>query len=455
SQQLFFDTNALRDPSTGKLMSADQRRAFISTNIRFPETLSGTSSLVREFGSINTNFSRRLDPALRIPESYQLNFGLERDLGGGYLFETNLSFARGVHLWREYNENAPRLPAGHKNFTDYLASRDFTNFINPATGLRRLYSASTAGELVRFVVGNNKSNTINRVVEFGVPVSVINLNSVTSSIALDVALAALNDLRPNPSSAEVERLISAGNSFYKGLTVEVRKQIVSDAEGRLSFTFRAGYTYSSLIDDGVVNTSDALTPGNFRGERSRSLLDRRHRFVLSGVMALPSWLGAVELSPFIRIASGAPFNISVGGVDRNLDDVGNDRPNFSGDLRWLRWKEPGKTLDGHVLDQFSLPSIGSTGNLPRNAGRGPQLFSFDLNAIREFRLGEKVKLRLLVEFDNVLNKTVFSFGSEFINFNALSPTATEEQRQAFINSFLIATRTMRPRQVRVGLRMEF
>src|SRR3712207_8657205 len=52
----------------------------------------------------------------------------------------------------------------------------------------------------------------------------------------------------------------------------------------------------------------------------------------------------------------------------------------------------------------------------------------------------------------ILNKTVFSFGTEFINFTGLSPTATVEQRQAFINSFLVPTRTLRPRQIRIGIR---
>jgi len=79
----------------------------------------------------------------------------------------------------------------------------------------------------------------------------------------------------------------------------------------------------------------------------------------------------------------------------------------------------------------------------------------DLNVTREFRFNERIAVRPSIEFDNILNKTVFSFGSEFINFNALSPTATAEQRQAFLDSFLLATRTMRPRQVRVGLRVEF
>jgi hypothetical protein len=224
---------------------------------------------------------------------------------------------------------------------------------------------------------------------------------------------------------------------------------------RFGFAFRAGYTWSSLIDDGIVNTSDALRPGDFHAERSRSLQDRRHRFVLSGTFNSPAFIGAFQISPVLRLASGAPFNISLGGTDRNLDDVGNDRPNFTGDVRSLRWRAPGETVDPHLLDQFSLPAIGQSGNLPRNAGRGPGLFVFDLNLSREFHITERVRLRPLIEFDNVLNKTVFSFGAEFINFDALGPSSSAEQRQTFIDSFLVATRTMRPRQIRVGVRLEF
>ena len=400
-QQLFFDTNQLRDPSTGKLMTTAQRRAFIAANLRFPETLSVDSRLVRELGVRNTNFSRRLDPRLRIPESYQVNTGIERDLGRGYSVEANFSFTRGIHLWREFNANAPVLPTGYRNFTEYLASRDFTNFINPASATRPLYNAATAGELVRFVRGSSDSNTVIRSIEFGVPVSVMNLNSPSSTTMLEVALAAINHLRPDPGRGELEQLISAGNSFYRGMTLELRKQFGA------GFAFRAGYTLSSLIDDGVVNTSDALVPGDFRAERARSLLDRRHRFVFSGTFDLR----VLQLSPIWRVASGAPFNISIGGMDRNLDDVSNDRPNLG----------------------FSVPPIGQSGNLPRNSGRGPGLFVFDLNVTREIGLGPIV-VRPSVEFDNVLNKTVFSFGSEFIE----TP---------------VPTRTLRPRQIRVGLRI--
>ena len=440
-QQLFFDTNALRDPITSKLMTAEQRRAFIAANIRFPETLRADSDLVRQFGVLNNDFLRRLDPSLRISESYQINAGVERDLGRGYSVEANIAFTRGIHLWREFNANAPVLPSGYNNFTEFLASRDFANFANPLTTTRPLFNASNAGELVRFghsVFNPENPNAVGRVMEFGVPVSVMNLTS-TSTTMLDAALAALNHLRPDSTRGEIEQLISAGNSFYRGLTVELRKRF--DANGR--FAFRAGYTLSSLIDDGIVNTSDALVPGDFRAERARSLLDRRHRFVLSGSFNLPRYFGGLTLSPIWRVGSEAPFNISLSGVDRNLDDVGNDRPNYSGDLRLLRWRKPGESLDSSIIQSFSLPPLGQPGNLPRNAGRGPGLFVFDLNVTREFTIGP-LKFRSSCEFDNVLNKTVFSFGSEFINFNSGSN-----------DSFLLATRTGRPRQLRVGLKVDF
>ncbi|HJQ31792.1 MAG TPA: carboxypeptidase regulatory-like domain-containing protein [Pyrinomonadaceae bacterium] len=435
-------------------LPASERRAFIAANLRFPATLNVDSPLVTQYGARLTDFSRRLDPALRIPASYQLNAGFEHELGRGLVVEANYTFNRGIHLWREFNSNAPRLPAGFRDFTAYLLSRDFANFRN-ASGARPVYNASAAGELVRFTLAPAAStDTISRVVEFGVPISVFNLNSVGSTATLDAALAALQPLRPDPTRVQVEQLISVGNSFYNGLTVEARRRFHRTPNGA-GGSLRAAYTLSRLIDDGVVNTSSALRVGDFRGERARSLLDRRHRFVLSTTLDAPRCLGRLSLASVLRLASGAPFNISIGGADRNLDDVSNDRPSFSGDLHLIRWRRPGEALDTRLLESFRLPSVGQTGDLPRNAGTGPGLFAFDLTLARDFRLSEHARLRPSVEFDNVLNKTVFTFGAEFVNFNALRPAATDEQRRAFADSFLVPTRTMRPRTVRVGLRLDF
>ncbi|HKP36976.1 MAG TPA: carboxypeptidase regulatory-like domain-containing protein [Pyrinomonadaceae bacterium] len=456
AQQLFLDTNDIPVAN----------RATVLSQIRFPTPLTADSAIVRQFGTLNTGFSRRLDPTLRIPESYQANFGIERELPHSWVVEANYTYNRGIHLWREFNVNAPRLPAGFSNFTQYLLSGDFTNFLSAPGGSRPIYNVSNAGDLVRFALTPFNTADPNRCFnitlpdvvgctrESGVNVSVINLNSFTSGTAVDVALAALNALRPDPTRTEIEQLISVGNSFYHGATFEIRNRWRQKKSGA-GYSFRAVYTLSFLTDDGIVNTSDALVPGDFRRERSRSLLDRRHRFAFSGTFDTPWKLGHLRFAPIVRLASGAPFNLSIGGADRNLDDVGNDRPNFSGDLSQLRWRKQGDSFDASILNQFSLPPIGQSGNLPRNAGTGPGQFIFDLNVSREFKVGEKMRLRLGVEFDNVLNATVFSFGSEFIDFNAFGPSATPAQRQAFLDNFLVTQRTLRQRQVRFGIRFDF
>jgi outer membrane receptor protein involved in Fe transport len=454
-QQRFFDTNELVNATTGRVLTASERRNFIAANLRFPQVLSSDSPLVSQFATLNTGFSRRLDPAIRIPESYQANVGFEREIGRSMVFEANYTFNRGIHLWREFNANAPVLPAGFTDLTQYLLSRDFPNFRSVPGGPRPIYDATTAGDLVRFTLASPVTdNNIVRVFEFGVPVSVMNLNTVNSTTVLEASLGALRALRPDPSREQIEQLASIGNSFYHGLTLELRRRFRSTKSG-LGFSLRAAYTLSRLTDDGIVNTSSALTVGDFRQERSRSLLDRRHRFVLSGTFDTPWWLGRLRFSPILRLSSGAPFNISIGGDDRNLDDVGTDRPIFNGDLSLLRFREPGEPLNPALLSAFSLPIVGRTGNLPRNAGQGPGQFLLDLSITREFRIGKEMRLRPVIEIDNVLNKTVFSFGSEFIGFDALSPNATPEARQAFIDNFLVPTRTLRPRAVRIGIRYDF
>lgn len=450
-RRLFFDTNSL--PSI-------EREAFIAANLRFPNVLNADSTVVRQLAVRSSGFLRRLDPNIVIPESYQTNLGFERELGSKFVFEANYTWNRGLHLWREFNANAPVLPRGYASFTEYLLSRDFSNLRPCPSCPRPLFNGTGAGELVRFSLAStdpNNPSAIGRIVEFGLPVSVINLNSIFSSNTasqLVAAQAALDPLRPDPTLTEVEQLASIGNSFYHGLILELRRGF-SRTRGRFQFSFRASYTLSFLKDDGVVNTSDALRPGDFRSELSRSILDRRHRFNFSGTFELPGILFKLRLSPILRVASGAPFNITTGGIDRNLDDVNNDRPNFNGDLKRLRARAPGQPLDASILNLFSLPPIGEEGNLPRNAGLGPRQFIFDLNIQREFRLRDRLRIRPTVEINNVLNRTVFSFGSEFIDFSAFSPTASAESRQAFLDSFMVATRTLRPRSIRIGIRFDF
>ena len=451
-----FDTNNLRDPTTGATLTPEQRRAFIRANLRFPEVLAADSSLVSRFGVEQTDFARRLDPNLRIPESYQFNVGGEREIGNRLVVEVNYTFNRGLHLWREFNANAPRLPAGFRDFSEFLLSRDFFNF-RDATGVRPLYDATSAGELVRFAVAGatgTDPNAILRVNDFGVPVSIFHLDSINSTSAVRAALGALNDFRPDRSRGQIEQLVSAGNSFYHGLTIEMRRRF-ADLGAGFGASLRAGYTLSRLTDDGVVNTSSALVAGDFAGERAAGLQDRRHRFVFSGVFDTPRGIGGLRFSPILRAATGAPFNISLGGVDRNLDDVSNDRPVFLGETGALRSRAEGDAIDPATLAAFRLPLIGRAGDLPRNAGRGPGFLLLDLSVTREFQISERVRVRPVIEFGNVLNRTSFTFGAEFIDFRQARDAADPGTRAEFLRTFLVPQRALRARTVRYGLRIDF
>ena len=265
-----------------------------------------------------------------------------------------------------------------------------------------------------------------------------NPSDANNSIGRAGALAALRNLRPDPSVTQVEELQSRGNSYYHGLSFEAQRRLTD--RGFL----RASYTLSKLIDDGVVNTSSPLVVGDFRRERALSLQDARHRVAISGNYAFPAWFARLNLSGTFNYSSSSPFNIGVSGADRNLDDVNNDRPNFTGDLDRIVWRRPGERLDPALASAFSLTTIGSAGNLPRNAGRGPSAYTLNLRLARQFAFGERSRAELQIEAFNPFNSTVFSFGSEFIDFGA-----------AGLGDFLTPRRTIKPRTLRLGLKFDF
>ena len=454
--EIRFDTNNI--PA-----DAARQTVLATLNAQFPQALTADNQFVRQYGATNASFARRLDANLEVPESYQGNLGFEREIAKGFVFEANFTLNKTVKLWRDVGSNAPRVPAGFRDLAEYLLSRSFNNARN-ANGIRPLYNVANARDVIRFAVsyapppvgsplrcpGNNSTPANSEqggcLLINGVPTTVINLNSQSATNAsppITVALAAVQNLRPDPARTQLEQLSSIGNSFYRGLTVEVRKRFARLGYG-FGATLRMVYTLSSLKDDGIVNTSSAQIQGDFDSEYSRSLLDRRHRLAFSGTFNTPVWLGKITLSPIVRWSSGAPFNLSAGGIDRNLDDVNNDRPNFGGNLAEIRSRDARDPFPADIFNALTRPIIGAGGgNLPRNAGSGPRQSIFDLSASRRIKFSEHVLLRPTVEVDNVFNSTVFSFGAGFIN-------QTDSQA-----TFLVPQRTLRPRLIRLGLRFDW
>ncbi len=455
-----YDSNRLPGPTTATNfvcfdptnVSYNTARCQFLRRVPFPtalslDELSTIESSLRSSGVLTatqTGFStpannlRRIDPTLKVPESYQLNAGFEREIGAGFVFEANLTYNRTIRLFREFNANPYNLPAGFSDYNDYLV-----NGFNSPT--------------LRFVNGDPAD--LNGVVTVA-GVTTVNLASRNPSAAaatpIGRARATLDLLGRRLGVGfpdQIDQVASIGSSVYRGLVLEVRRRYRKLPFG-FGASFRGVYTLSKLEDDGINNTTNPSNIFDFSEDFTRSLQDRRHRFAFSGTFELPRWGGGLRLSPVLRISSGSPFNLSNGpGVanDRNLDEVTTDRPNFSGNLSDLDWRNRGTAFPQNVFSQFTFSPIGRAGNLPRNAGNGPGQFIFDISASREFKFTERLKLRPNIEVGNVLNATIFTFGSEFINFN---PTNTE-QRVSFEQEFLVPSRTVRNRQIRLGIRLDF
>ncbi|REJ79251.1 MAG: hypothetical protein DWQ47_00470 [Acidobacteria bacterium] len=449
-----FDSEALSGPSSearclnqiepGPNAHTDKCRFLNAIASRFPdppdegdihEILSALG--IAKGGFItDTNFTRFVSEGIRVPESYQFNAGFESEVGPSLFVAVSFNFNKASGLWRETNVNAFRAPTGYGSLTEYLLA---------------LGKIELNGQVTRFVLGD-PADPDGVTEENGVRlVNLMSLNpSESRSSPIGIAFSALEATleRPfDPQLGQVEMVSSRGKSVYEGLSVSIR-----NANRRLlcglSASFRAVYTFSRNRDDGFVDTSSAQVTGDFGSEFSASSIDRRHRFRLLGRMEFPSFLGGITFAPVIRIESPRPFNLGIGGSDRNLDDVSNDRPNFSGDLSRLVSRGPEDPFPSELVDHLTLPPIGSPGDLPRNAGRGPMLFVFNARFGRRLQLAETISVDPYISVTNILNAKVFSFGSDYVNL-------AESGSSEFQRGFLVPGRTLSQRKVQLGIKVRF
>ncbi len=415
---------------------------------------------------------RTIDSNLQIPRSYQFNIGFEREIAKGLVFETNYTWNRTKQLWRDRNINVPILPSGFADWTAYLTANPFVfttpGATTPTTRTYQFYLGSTTdGTGTATTAGGTTACPTTGTVTCFVNLNSVSTSSTAPSIAvpgsstnsiggpIGIALAAIARFRPDQNFEEKSRIGSIGKASYQGLVLELRSRFRRWGGG-FGGNFRFAYTLSSTKDDGLNNTSNAEINGDFGREFTRNIQDRRHRIAITGTFDTPFWLGKLKFSPLFRYGSSAPFSLGDGGSDRNLDDLSTDRLNFSGNIKDIRSRNPGSPFPTTLASQFSLQPIGARGgNLPRNAGTGPSFFTFDLSVTKDFKLSERTKLRPVIQFDNVLNATVFNYGAGFIDFNALGANATAAQIVNFQNSFLVPTRTYRQRQIRLGIRFDF
>ncbi|HEY1494814.1 MAG TPA: carboxypeptidase regulatory-like domain-containing protein [Candidatus Solibacter sp.] len=119
-------------------------------------------------------------------------------------------------------------------------------------------------------------------------------------------------------------------------------------------------------------------PYNFAGEYGPASTDVHHRFTIGGSINL-KW--AVRISPFVVAQSGAPFDITAGS-DLYGTTLFNGRPGVASD----------PTRPGLISTSYGLldpnPSPGER-LIPRNYGRGPGQFNFNLRIAKTIGFGRE------------------------------------------------------------------
>ncbi len=143
------------------------------------------------------------------------------------------------------------------------------------------------------------------------------------------SVAAANATRPilpvNGGVRQVNVLMNLGVADYDGLQTQISYRGSPKLYAALSYTLSKA-TNTTEPDGNGIGPNDANIARLGEEERGPSLLDQRHRAVITFTYQLPYNLTAGTVT---QLASARPFNATT-GLDSNGDGTNNDRPVIDG-----------------------------------------------------------------------------------------------------------------------------
>ncbi len=196
-------------------------------------------------------------------------------------------------------------------------------------------------------------------------------------------------------------------SKYEGLVFSVQHRFAQH------YTILSNYTYSHSIGDfdyadTISANANFESPYNRSLDRGKSDFDHRHTFVASLLATSPvsgaMWTGRLlrnwQLAAIVSMISGAPINLTDGGVDVSGTGQLNDRPSQK-----LVDPYPAKqtTTEWFNPSAFAVQPVGTFGNLGRDALTGPGTINLDMALSRTFQFRERLGLIARADFFNIMN----------------------------------------------------
>ena len=246
--------------------------------------------------------------------------------------------------------------------------------------------------------------------------------------------------RPYHNFTNIYQNSQSANSWYQSAQFSLLKPLSH------GFTVSANYTWSKSTDDLPYGT-DAATfgtsgyytlPLNFpdfrRLDRGPSDFDKRNVFVTSYVWQAPAFatansfvrnvIGKWELSGIVSAQSGRPLTLYA-GTDQSQTGIGKDEAQMGNSPVYKRGN-CGSTTSSCLYwlnaGAFSLPAVGTFGNVGKGQFTGPGFFNWDMGLFRDFPIRERLTVQLRGEFFNTFNHTNFS--TDNTGSNAKSPVQT-------------------------------
>jgi hypothetical protein len=324
------------------------------------------------------------------PYVVQYNFNIQHDLGGGNILTVGYVGSEGVHLVQSVDFNPPPIVSGT------ISNPVFNAVLTPAGSVQ---------------VGT----------------------------------------RLNPADGSLSEKTPIAHSHYNSLQASLNRRFSHGLQLQVS------YTYSKSIDDGSTTYGlegaqpDLPNPYYQNSEVGRSLFDRTHSLRASYVYALPfhgnKLVEGWQWSGIFTAVSGAPVDILDGP---NMTGETNDRPDllpgFSGN------PVVGKPTEWLNPNAFALEPLGTLGNLGRDTGVGPDLWSLDTAFMKETRIGEGVRVQFRAEFFNIFNHTNFDTTNMNLGVFQIAPGGAVSHNPTFGQFVQTATTS---RQIQFGIKVLF
>jgi hypothetical protein len=265
--------------------------------------------------------------------------------------------------------------------------------------------------------------------------------------------------------SNIYQVSQSGNSWYNSGQLSVVRPFTH------GFTVSANYTYSKSNDTLPFGTDAAsfatagfyTLPSNTsdfrRLDRGPSDFDKTHVFVTSYVYQAPSFkkmnafarqfLGSWELSGILSAQSGRPLTIYA-GQDQSRTGIGQDRAQQISSVAYAKGPCGTSTPCLHWLNSaaFTLPGVGTFGNVGKGQFRGPGFWNWDMGVFKNFPIRDALAVQFRGELFNTFNHSNFALP----NTGALGQSPVTTTTSAGFGNILAAND---PRIIQLALKVVF